>query len=492
MKLKSCNILFFVCIFSLLVSVTSQARDVTLQWDPNTEPSVTGYKIYYNVDSANLPFIGTGAAQGPSPHDVSTATTTTLNGLDSDHSYYFAVTAYDASGAESSYSNTIYLPEATPPTVSISSPAPNATLSGTVSVTASATDNVGVTNVEFYLNGVLTASDTSTPYVYSLNTTSLASGAYTLLVKAYDAAGNVGQSATVSVMVVNDTTAPSVSLASPVNNATVSGTTTITANASDNVGVNYVEFYANGSLVYVTNMAPYSYGWNTTTVNNGSYVIYAKAYDNAGNVAQSANVSVTVNNPVPDTTAPAVSVTAPANNATVSGTVLISAGASDNVGVSKVEFFVNGSLINTASAAPYTYNWDSTSIANGTYPITAKAYDAAGNVNQSAVTVTVINGVADTIAPTVSIISPSGSTTRVKLNGSVLIAVSANDNVGVTKVEFFLNGSLNKTITVAPFSYSVPATEFQSGSYNTLFAKAYDAAGNVMQSATLRFTLKIR
>lgn len=96
----------------------------------------------------------------------------------------------------------------------------------------------------------------------------------------------------------------------------------------------------------------------------------------------------------PDTTAPTVSVTAPANGATISGftTVAITADASDNVGVTKVEFYVNNVLKATDTAAPYSYNWDTASVANGAYTLSAKAYDAAGNVGQSTtVTVTVNN-----------------------------------------------------------------------------------------------------
>ena len=394
MKCLILRTLIVTCMLSMALATVSQARDVTLQWDPETDPSVTGYKIYYNADSASQPFSGTGSLQGASPIDVKTLTSSVVSGLDPNRSYYFAVTAYNSSGVESPYSNIANVAEAVPPTVAITSPASNATVSGPVSVSVSATDNVGVTKVEFYLNGILKATDTSTPYVYALSTTALASGTYTLMAKAYDAAGNVGQSSDVSVVVVNDTTAPTVTLSAPVNNATVSGTTTISANASDNVGVSKVEFYSNGALLYATNVSPFSYSWNTATAANGTYTLVAKAYDSTGNVAQSANVLVTVNNPVTDTTVPAASVTAPANNATVSGTIAVTAAASDNVGVSKVEFYINSILVATDSATPYSYSWNTALAANGSNTLRAIAYDAAGNIGQSAtVTVTVNNPV---------------------------------------------------------------------------------------------------
>lgn len=387
---------FCAMIFALVIFFAGQATclatNVTLQWDPETDPSVTGYKVYYQADSSTQPFSGTGATSGASPINVQNLTSTTINGLDPSHAYYFAVTAYNAAGEESSYSNVVAIPESLPPTVSLTSPLNNAAASGTVSVTAGATDNVGVTKVEFYVNGALQATDTTTPYLYSWNTSALAAGSYTLMGKAYDAAGNAGQSGTVTVTVVNDTTAPTVSLTAPGNNTTVSGTVVITASAGDNVGVGRVEFYANGVLLSAGNVAPYSYNWNTAAVANGSYTLVAKAYDAAGNVGQSTVATVTVNNTVADTTAPTVSISAPANGATVSGTASVTASSGDNVGVTKVEFYVNGSLMATDTASPYSFSWNTASAANGSYTLTAKAYDAAGNVGQAtAVTVTVSN-----------------------------------------------------------------------------------------------------
>ena len=97
-------------------------------------------------------------------------------------------------------------------------------------------------------------------------------------------------------------------------------------------------------------------------------------------------------NSVNDTATPAVSITTPGTSAPLSGTATFSATASDGVGVTKVEFYVNGALKATDTATPYTYNWNTTSVANGIYTLTAKAYDAAGNVGQSSnVMVTVSN-----------------------------------------------------------------------------------------------------
>jgi leucyl aminopeptidase len=76
-------------------------------------------------------------------------------------------------------------------------------VSGTVNVTASASDNVGVTRVEFLLDGAVQSTDTTAPYSWSWNTTTTANGAHTLVSRAFDAAGNPGSSAAVGVTVSN-------------------------------------------------------------------------------------------------------------------------------------------------------------------------------------------------------------------------------------------------------------------------------------------------
>jgi hypothetical protein len=189
--------------------------------------------------------------------------------------------------------------DTTPPTTSITAPANGATVSGTVSVTASASDNVGVTKVEFYLDGALQVTDTATPYTWSFNTTTVANGSHTLQTKAYDAAGNVGSSSTISVTVSNstgDTTPPTTSITAPANGATISGTVSVTASASDNVGVTKVEFYLDGALQVTDTATPYTWSFDTTTVANGSHTLQSKAYDAAANVGSSATISVTVSN----------------------------------------------------------------------------------------------------------------------------------------------------------------------------------------------------
>ncbi len=184
-----------------------------------------------------------------------------------------------------------------------------------------------------------------------------------------------------------DTTAPTVSTTSPASGATVSGTITVSADASDNVGVAGVQFQLDGAnLGAAQTTAPYSASWDTTSGTNGSHTLTAIAWDAAGNTATSAPVTVTVSNaPPPDTTPPTVSITSPGSGATVSGTVSVTASASDNVGVAGVQFRLDGANLGAEdTTAPYSVSWDTTSATNGSHTLTAIARDAAGNKTTSA------------------------------------------------------------------------------------------------------------
>jgi len=99
-------------------------------------------------------------------------------------------------------------PDSTPPTVSVTSPANGGTVSGTITITAAASDDVGVVGVQFKLDGNnLGAEDTAPPYNFSWNTTQATNGSHTLIAVARDAAGHTTTSLAVSVTVAN-TAAP--------------------------------------------------------------------------------------------------------------------------------------------------------------------------------------------------------------------------------------------------------------------------------------------
>jgi uncharacterized protein (TIGR03118 family) len=198
-----------------------------------------------------------------------------------------------------------------------------------------------------------------------------------------------------------DIVAPTgVAVTAPAAAATVAGVVDVTASAIDNVGVARVVFAVlsgtTNSEIATDTTAPFSVPWNTGAVANGAAKLTATAFDAFGNFTASAQVTVTVNN-VPDTVAPVVALTAPAAG-DVSGTVTVSANATDNVGVARVEFYAGVNNIGTDLTAPYSVQWNTTGI-TGVQQLTAKAFDGAGNTTTStAVPVNVVVAAAPTLA----------------------------------------------------------------------------------------------
>src|SRR6266850_33938 len=370
--------------------------------------------------------------------------------------------------------------------VTITAPSNGNQVTGTIPVRASVMSigGLGVQSVQFKLDGAnLGARDTSSPYAISWDTRTASNASHTLTAVARDVFGVDWTSNPVTVTVFNDTTPPSVSVTSPAAGATVSGTITMTANASDNVGVVGVQFQVDGVNAGAEDTsAPYSAPWNTLSAANGSHVVTAVARDAAGNSRTSAAVTVNVFN---DTLAPSVSITSPAAGATVSGRVNVTADASDNVGVVGVQFKLDGANLGAeVTAAPYAVSWDSRTASNASHVLTAVARDAAGNqATSAAVTVNVFN---DTIAPSVSVTSPTAGAT---VSGRVNVTADASDNVGVAAVQFKLDGAnLGAEVTAAPYAVSWDTATATNASH-VLSAVARDAAGNLATSAAVSVTV---
>ena len=121
----------------------------------------------------------------------------------------------------------------------------------------------------------------------------------------------------------------------------------------------------------------------------------APIYSSAGRYQITGTYDAQAGSGVPDTTAPTIAITEPTGDSPLSGTVTVAANATDNEGVASVTFYVGSTALNMLTTPPYSISWDTTSVADGNYTLTAKAYDAAGNETTSApVSVTVMNSVA--------------------------------------------------------------------------------------------------
>ncbi len=191
-----------------------------------------------------------------------------------------------------------------PPVVSFSKPANGAVVDKTFDVEIQASDDKGISKVELYVNS--TSNDpiktwTSSPYTITLDASNASEGDYKLIAIAYDTAGQTSQ-AEITITVKHgsepsDNTPPSVSITSPQNGQVVSGNITVEVAASDSEsGISKVELYVDGNKVGEDTSAPYNFSIDTTTLSDGQHTLVAKAYDTAGNIGTSSEISITVDN----------------------------------------------------------------------------------------------------------------------------------------------------------------------------------------------------
>ncbi len=297
---------------------------------------------------------------------------------------------------------------------------------------------------------------------------------YHFRVRSTDASNSSAASGDQTFATAGDTTGPTVSITSPAANATLSGTVNVDVAASDNVGVKSVQLKIdNANSGAAVTAAPYVIAVNTSSLSNGNHILTAVASDAAGNSATSNAVAVKASNTATDTTPPTVSMTAPANGATVSGTISITANANDNVGVASVQFQLDGANFGGLdTASPYSVSWNTATSSNGSHTLRAIVKDAAGNSTTSAsVTVTVSNGAPDTTPPSV----PTGLTATAASSSQINLTWTAStDNVGVTGYNVFRGGTKIGTSPNPSFQDGGLAAS-TSFTYNVA---AFDAAGN--------------
>ena len=368
-------------------------------------------------------------------HTISIEVTRTKNDASSD--FYVIVDAFDITAPGGGPSDT------TPPSVNLTSPVGGTTVFGTVTLSATAADNVGVASVQFYVDGnPFGAADTQAPYETSWNTTAVSEGPHSVMAQARDAAGNTQLSQIVHVTVTHTDPTP------PGSNVRIEdGNTAITYHGSWNVGnasrpwsggtaaigfgvgqdavvsfrgtgitwigfrgpwVGIANVYVDGTLAgtidgYATAEAVQAPMFTVTGLPLGMHTLTIEV-TRTKNAASSDYVVISdafdIIDAPPDTTAPSISITTPAGGATVFATVPFRASADDDSGVAAVTFFVDGLQVDNADTiSPYSINWNTTTVADGSHTLTAVARDAAGNTTTSApVTVIVANAAPPALA----------------------------------------------------------------------------------------------
>ena len=431
----------------------------TIHWSSSSDPesSISAYDIQERIDSGGWNSIGTTSGSSYSRNTGSGG-----NG----HVYSYKVRAKNGAGVWGSYSNpsdgiTIDMSD---PSISISSPVNNEIFStNSITVSGSASDNVGLNKVEIQVNGGpswLTASGTTS---WSKSIT-LDPGTNTITAKATDKVGRV--KTTSSISLTYDSSDPTITIASPTDNQIfATDSITISGSASDNLGLNKVEVQLNSGPSWLTASGTTSWS-KLITLDPGTNAIAARATDVAERVKMTSSISVTY-----DSSDPTITISSPTDNQIfATDSITVSGSASDNLGLNKVEVRVNsGPSWLTASG---TTSWSkSITLDSGANTITARATDVAGRIKMtSSISLTY-----DSSDPTITISSPIDN--DIFTTDSITISGSASDNLGLNKVEVQLNDEPSWWVASGTTSWSKSIT-LDSGT-NTITARATDNAGRI-------------
>ena len=397
-----------------------------------------------------------------------TAHSVTITGLAPSTTYNWRVRSMDAAGNETVSANSTFataaVSDTTAPTVTWSGPPANSILLGTVTLTATASDNVAVGGVQFLLDGntLLGTEDTTSPYSFSWNTTTASNGTHTLQARARDTSGNTATTAAISVTV--DNLAPTGSVVINGNAAATRNTTvTLTLSASDTQGpVTQMRFSNDGTTFSAAEAYATSKSWALTS-GDGTKTVYVQYRDAAGNWSTAATDTIVL-----DTTAPSTS----AITATVvtSSSVTIT-WTTNEPSTSQVDYGPTTSYGSTTPLNSTLVTAHSVTLigltSNATYNFRVHSSDALANEAVSANATFII----DTAAPSIPIGLTATAISSTQIN---LSWAASTDNVAVTGYQVLRGGIV--IATVANTSYS--NTGLTAGTNYVYTVKAVDAAGN--------------
>ena len=226
---------------------------------------------------------------------------------DEDTEHIWHAKAFDTSGNEAQTQPMVLIVDNVdniPPTGFILHPYAGQVVSGDIEIQVSASDNVGVNQVTFFLNGNILSSDSQSPFSYNWNTTTASEDEeHVIYASITDLQGNTTNLPSISVTVnnddapENDLTPPFVSIITPLSTQTVSDTVVITGFATDNHEVSQVMFYVNDQLIQTVTDSPFTASWITYDLpNNSEHVLQITATDPSGNQSSAQPVLVTVVN----------------------------------------------------------------------------------------------------------------------------------------------------------------------------------------------------
>ncbi|RMF56721.1 MAG: hypothetical protein D6748_12800 [Calditrichaeota bacterium] len=293
------------------------------------------------------------------------------------------------------------IPDAVPPTLFIISPAPGAVVTGNVEVIAVASDDNEVSEVKIFVDGKEMASSDKNTVTFQWNTAPYADNQnHYISGYARDKDDNFGVAPTVAVRVARtaagDTLPPTLVIQNPVNGQVVSGLVNVVVQASDNSGVDSVQYYIDGIKKFTDSSEPFVFQWDVTDSVNGSFhTIFARGFDPGGFNSVSPVIGVTVNsNVIADITPPSVTILYPPAGSVFSASntsnIVVVVDVIDNVAADRVEFYVDGIFQSSDNSAPFQFQWNLVPYGDGlTHTLYVKGYDTSGNLSTALIPITI-------------------------------------------------------------------------------------------------------
>ncbi|MFH1532228.1 MAG: Ig-like domain-containing protein, partial [Pseudomonadota bacterium] len=320
--------------------------------------------------------------------------------------------------------------DTTAPAVEFVQPLDGAEVEGVVAIVVDATDDTGVMSVELFADGVSLGVLVECPFAFTWDATDLWSGSYTLRAAAEDQAGNVGE-AEISVTVLgvcdeNGDCPPTVDIGAPEAGAVVRGMVEVKATAGDDDAVVKVRFLVDGGLLLEDGQVPYKADWDTTEFDDGPHTLEVTAWDTTDKTA-GAQIEVVVDN-----TPPEITFLTPEEGVIQHDEILLSADATDNLTMDRVEFSVDGEAPGPVPEAPWDLVYDGSALVAGIHVVEATAFDAAGN--ETSVTREILVD----RPPVVVILTPTAGLT---VTGPFTVQAEAGDDVGLEDVVLYMDGA---------------------------------------------------
>jgi len=375
-----------------------------------------------------------------------------------------------------------------PPTVAITSPNAGETVSGIILITGWANDTDGpvlLVQVRIDNGDWINATGTSS-WEYPWDTTNASEGIHTIYARSFDGIDysfvDIKSVTVDNIPVIPPNNPPAVTIIPP-EEEKLSGTITITGTASDSDGsVQKVEIKIDGEgeeWISVKGITTWTYSWDTTEVEDGEHVIYARAEDNEKEQSSIEYIYVIVDNK--GNTPPEINITSPTEN-TVSGIVVISGTASDidgNDTIISIQVKIEGDWEDAEGTLAWSYIWNTSTLDDGEYTIYARAFDGEDYSTTKSFDVNVDNPHPPMLTITSEI--------PMKVSGTLTIQGTTSDIDGeIEKLEVQIDdGEWEEIEATRYWSYELDSKKLSNGEHIISIRVTDDEGESFMETLTI-------